>query len=209
MGTRSETLIVATRNQKKTGEIREMLQGISKVADVVDVVELEAKGIDLPEIEETGTTFSQNAALKALGISRELSGLVLADDSGLEVDGLNGEPGVWSSSYGGEEGNHLKNNARLERELASVPVENRTGRFRCVMVLAREGEVLGTFAGSVKGRLIETPRGGEGFGYDPYFIPEGYEETFAELGAEIKNGMSHRGNALRQVVAFLKDCVDS
>ncbi|MGJ8725671.1 MAG: RdgB/HAM1 family non-canonical purine NTP pyrophosphatase [Roseibacillus sp.] len=195
-----ERLIVATRNKKKTIEIREMLQGIY---EVIDVTELEAEGVSLPEIEETGTTFSENASLKAVGISREVEGLVLADDSGLEVDGLNGEPGVWSSSYGGEEGNHLKNNARLERELPSVPEEKRTGRFRCVMVLAKGGESLGEFAGSVEGRLVEKPRGEGGFGYDPYFIPEGYEETFAELGAEIKNGMSHRGRALRLVIKYL------
>ena len=196
-----ERLIVATRNQKKTIEIREMLEGI---CEVIDVTELEAEGKSLPEIEETGTTFAENATLKAVGISKEVAGLVLADDSGLEVDGLNGEPGVWSSSYGGEEGNHLKNNARLERELPSVPEEKRTGRFRCVMVLAKGGELLGEFAGAVEGRLLEKPQGSEGFGYDPYFVPEGHEKTFAELGSDIKNGMSHRGRALRQVVEYLR-----
>lgn len=196
-----ERLIVATRNQKKTLEIREMLRGI---CEVQDVTELEAEGSSLPEIEETGSSFVENATLKAVGISKVVGGMVLADDSGLEVDGLNGEPGVWSSSYGGEEGNHLKNNARLERELVAVPAEQRTGRFRCVMVLAKEGEVLGSFAGSVEGRLQESPAGEEGFGYDPYFVPEGFVKTFAELGPEIKNGMSHRGRALREVLAFLE-----
>lgn len=193
-------LVVATRNAKKTVEIRELLLGIH---EVVDVNELEAEGVILPEVEETGTTFVENATLKAVAISRVVDGLVLADDSGLEVDGLGGEPGVWSSSYGGEEGNHLQNNARLEREMEAVPRENRTGRFRCVMVLAREGRALADFAGLVEGRLLEKPRGSEGFGYDPYFIPEGYAETFAELGREVKNGMSHRGRALAQVVAWL------
>ena len=195
-----DRLIVATRNQKKTIEIREMLKG---VCGVIDVTELEAEGATLPEIEETGTTFAENATLKALGISAVVEGLVLADDSGLEIDGLNGEPGVWSSSYGGEEGNHLKNNARLERELPKVPEEQRTGRFRCVMVLAKGGKAQGEFAGAVEGRLLEKPQGAEGFGYDPYFVPEGYEKTFAELGPEVKNGMSHRGRALRQVVEHL------
>ena len=173
---------------------------------MIDVTELEVEGVSLPEIEETGTTFVENATLKAVGISAVVEGLVLADDSGLEVDGLNGEPGVWSSSYGGEEGNHSKNNARLERELPGVPEEKRTGRFRCVMVLAKGGESLGEFAGAVEGRLLEKPQGVEGFGYDPYFVPEGYEKTFAELGPEIKNGMSHRGRALRQVVERLRGC---
>ena len=156
MPTPLELLIVATRNQKKTVEIRNMLEGIY---EVVDVPELEERGVELPEIEETGTTFSENAALKAIGISKVVSGLVLADDSGLEVDGLGGEPGVWSSSYGGEEGNHHKNNARLERELVTVPEGERTGRFQCVMVLAAEGKALSEFAGSVEGRLVEKPRG--------------------------------------------------
>lgn len=201
MAERMERLVVATRNAKKTLEIREMLQGI---CEVVDVTELEAEGVVLPEIAETGTTFTQNATLKAVGISRVVEGLVLADDSGLEVDGLGGEPGVWSSSYGGEEGNHLKNNARLERELVAVPEMERTGRFQCVMVLAKSGLTLGDFPGVVEGRLIAQPRGEDGFGYDPYFIPEGYEETFAELGREVKNGMSHRGRALAQVVSWLE-----
>ena len=201
MSKRAERLIVATRNQKKTIEIREMLAGI---CEVIDVSELEAEGMSLPEVEETGTTFVENATLKAIGISRVVEGLVLADDSGLEVDGLDGEPGVWSSSYGGEEGNHLKNNARLEKELVRVSEEKRTGRFQCVMVLARGGEALADFAGAVEGRLVDQPRGAEGFGYDPYFIPEGYTETFAELGREIKNGMSHRGRALAQAADWVK-----
>jgi len=201
MSKRAERLIVATRNQKKTIEIREMLDGI---CEVIDVSELEAEGMSLPEVEETGTTFVENATLKAIGISRVVEGLVLADDSGLEVDGLDGEPGVWSSSYGGEEGNHLKNNARLEKELVRVSEEKRTGRFQCVMVLARGGEALADFAGAVEGRLVDQPRGAEGFGYDPYFIPEGYTETFAELGREIKNGMSHRGRALAQAADWVK-----
>ena len=201
MSKRAERLIVATRNQKKTIEIREMLAGI---CEVIDVSELEAEGMSLPEVEETGTTFVENATLKAIGISCVVEGLVLADDSGLEVDGLDGEPGVWSSSYGGEEGNHLKNNARLEKELVRVSEEKRTGRFQCVMVLARGGEALADFAGAVEGRLVDQPRGAQGFGYDPYFIPEGYTETFAELGREIKNGMSHRGRALAQAADWVK-----
>lgn len=200
MAEKRARLMVATRNAKKTVEIREMLQGI---CEVIDVNELEAEGVILPEVEETGVTFLENATLKAVAISRAVEGLVLADDSGLEVDGLGGEPGVWSSSYGGEEGNHLQNNARLEREIVAVPQTDRTGRFQCVMVLARAGQALADFAGVVEGRLIEKPKGSEGFGYDPYFIPQGYDETFAELGSEVKNGMSHRGRALAQVVAWL------
>ena len=195
-----EKLLVATRNQKKTVEIRGMLKGY---LDVLDVTELEATGKKLPEIEETGTTFSENATLKAVGISREVEGWVLADDSGLEVDGLGGEPGVYSSSYGGEEGNHLRNNQRLSLDLMSLEAAERKGRFRCVMVLAKDGKVRAEFAGVVEDELISEPRGEEGFGYDPYFVPEEYVETFAELGLEVKNAMSHRGRALGQVREWL------
>ena len=167
--------------------------------EVLDVTDFP----DLPEVEETGTTFLENATLKALAISRELGGLVLSDDSGLEVDALDGRPGVWSSSFGGEEGNHAKNNERMMREMAGQEV--RTARFRCVMVLAKAGELLAHFDGSVEGRILDQPSGGGGFGYDPLFAPEGYDQSFAELGAEVKNGMSHRGRALAKVVGWLEE----
>lgn len=187
-------LLIATRNAHKTQEIREMLGDRYEVADVTSFP-------NLPEVEETGTTFLENATLKALAISREVSGLVLSDDSGLEVDALGGRPGVWSSSFGGEEGNHAKNNERMMREMGGQ--EDRAARFRCVMVLAEAGEVLAHFDGSVEGRVLDQASGGGGFGYDPLFAPEGYDESFAELGAEVKNGMSHRGRALAKVVAWL------
>lgn len=157
---------------------------------------------DFPEIEETGTTFLENARLKALGISRLIPGWVLSDDSGLEVDALNGAPGVWSSSYGGEEGNHPKNNARLLEEMAGKL--HRTARFRCTMVLAKDGEEIANFSGTVEGRLVEESHGSGGFGYDPLFVPTGHDRTFAELGAEVKNSLSHRSRALAQVCTFLE-----
>jgi len=197
---KTNKLLIATRNSKKTKEIRGFFDS---EWEVLDVEELEKTGKILPEVDETGTTFLENATLKAEGISRDVAGWVLADDSGLEVDALGGEPGVWSSSFGGEEGNHAKNNERLVLELGKISEEKRTGRFRCVMVLAREGRRVADFSGSVEGRLIADARGAEGFGYDPHFVPEGYEESFAELGLEVKNTMSHRGRALAQVVAFL------
>ncbi len=190
-----KALVIATRNAHKTQEIREMLGDHYEVKDVRDFP-------NLPEVEETGTTFLENATLKALAISREVGGLVLSDDSGLEVDALGGRPGVWSSSFGGEEGNHARNNERMMREMAGQEV--RTGRFRCVMVLAEAGEVLAHFEGTVEGRVLEQESGGGGFGYDPLFAPDGYEQSFAELGAEVKNSMSHRGRALAKVVAWLE-----
>ena len=187
-------LIIATRNAHKTAEIRDV------VGDAFEVLDATAFP-DCPEIEETGTTFLENARLKALGISRVIKGWVLSDDSGLEVDALDGAPGVWSSSYGGEEGNHALNNQRLMKEMAGK--EPRTARFRCTMVLARDGREEAHFSGTVEGRLIEELRGREGFGYDPLFIPEGHDLTFAELGPEAKSGLSHRARALRQAVDFL------
>ena len=189
-------LLVATRNAHKTGEIRAMLAGRCEVLDVTAFP-------GLPEIAETGTTFLENATLKARGISREVDGWVLSDDSGLEVDALGGAPGVWSSSFGGEEGNHVRNNARLLRELAGVPVARRTARFRCTMVVARGGEVLAHFDGMVDGRILAQPRGEGGFGYDPLFAAEGFERSFAELTTAEKNALSHRARALAQVVAWL------
>jgi XTP/dITP diphosphohydrolase len=188
-------LVIATRNAHKTREIREMLGDRYRVLDVNDFP-------DLPAIEETGTTFLENATLKAAGISRHVTGLVLSDDSGLEVDALGGAPGVWSSSFGGEEGNHAKNNARLLSQMAGRT--DRAARFRCTMVLAENGQVLADFSGTVEGRILEERFGAGGFGYDPLFAPEGHDKTFAELGAEVKNSMSHRGRALAKVIAWLE-----
>lgn len=187
-------LILATRNPHKTGEIRAM------VADRYEVLDATAFP-EFPEIEETGTTFLENARLKAEGISREIDGWVLSDDSGLEVAALDGAPGVWSSSYGGEEGNHAKNNARLLAEMSGK--SNRSAKFCCTMVLARNGVAEADFTGEVQGSLIDALHGAGGFGYDPLFIPDGHDKTFAELGDEIKNTLSHRARALAQVIAFL------
>ncbi|MES2921145.1 MAG: RdgB/HAM1 family non-canonical purine NTP pyrophosphatase [Verrucomicrobiota bacterium] len=187
-------LILATRNAHKTAEIRAMIGDRFEVVNATSFP-------DFPEIEETGTTFLENARLKAEGISRRINGWVLSDDSGLEVDALGGAPGVWSSSFGGEEGNHAKNNARLLAEMAGKP--DRGARFRCTMVLAHGGVEQANFSGTVEGRLVESLHGTGGFGYDPLFVPEGHGHTFAELGEEIKNTLSHRSRALEQVVSYL------
>ena len=187
-------LIIATRNAHKTAEIRAMIGDRFEVLDVTSFPEC-------PEIEETGTTFLENARLKAEGISRVIDGWVLSDDSGLEVDALGGAPGVWSSSFGGEEGNHAMNNARLLREMAGKV--DRRARFRCTMVLARDGKEVANFSGTVEGTIIDDTRGAMGFGYDPLFVPEGHAATFAELGDEIKNSLSHRSRTLTQAVEFL------
>jgi len=190
-------LILATRNAHKTAEIRSMLGDRYEVLDATAFP-------DFPPIEETGTTFLENARLKAEGISRLIPGLVLSDDSGLEVDALGGAPGVWSSSYGGEEGNHPLNNERLLREMAAL--SDRTARFRCTMVLAENGHELAHFDGTVEGSIIPEKRGTGGFGYDPLFVPNGHESTFSELGDDVKNQLSHRARALVKVVAWLESC---
>ena len=186
-------LIVATRNAHKVDEIRAILSDF----EICDLSVVEKP----PFVEETGTTFLENATLKAVAISKVTDELVLADDSGLEVDALGGEPGVFSSSYGGEEGNDALNNARMVREMAGKV--DRVARFRCVIVVARKGEVLADFSGAVEGRIADEAGGDGGFGYDPFFVPEGHESSFAELGEEVKNTLSHRARALAGVQVWL------
>jgi len=187
-------LLIATGNSHKTGEIRAMLGAGYDISDLKSHPEW-------PSVEETGTTFIENATLKAVEISKRVPGLVLSDDSGLEVDALGGAPGVYSSRYAGEDGNDSANNTKLLHELDGVG--DRTARFRCVMVLAENGKVLASFDGAVEGHIIHQLHGQGGFGYDPLFMPDGFTQTFAELGEDIKNGFSHRARALEKVRTWL------
>jgi XTP/dITP diphosphohydrolase len=183
------TVLVSTRNAHKLVEIRQILGPSFELLDLSSVPAL-------GEVEETGTTFEENAALKALAASAHFGGWVLADDSGLEVDALGGAPGVRSARFSGEGATDVTNRALLLEKLATVPADQRSARFRCVIALARRGEVLAHFSGAVEGAIIQSEKGEGGFGYDPLFVPEGFGETFAELGAETKNRLSHRGRAL-------------
>ena len=183
------TVLVSTRNAHKLVEIRQIL---GPSFELLDLSSIPALG----EVEETGTTFEENAALKALAASAHFDGWVLADDSGLEVDALGGAPGVRSARFSGEGATDVTNRALLLEKLATVPADQRSARFRCVIALARGGEVLAHFSGAVEGAIIQSEKGEGGFGYDPLFVPEGFGETFAELGAETKNRLSHRGRAL-------------
>ncbi len=183
------TVLVSTRNAHKLVEIRQIL---GPSFELLDLSSIPALG----EVEETGTTFEENAALKALAASAHFGGWVLADDSGLEVDALGGAPGVRSARFSGEGATDVTNRALLLEKLAGVPSNQRSARFRCVIALARGGEVLAHFSGAVEGAIIQSEKGEGGFGYDPLFVPEGFGETFAELGAETKNRLSHRGRAL-------------
>ena len=157
---------------------------------------------DLPEVEETGETFEANARLKALAASPHYEGWVLADDSGLEVDALGGAPGVRSARFAGDNADMAANRRLLVEKIRYQ--KNRAARFRCVLALAKNGEVLRTFSGTIRGSIIDTERGDGGFGYDPLFVPEGAPRTFAEMSAEEKHLLSHRGRAMREVANFLR-----
>jgi XTP/dITP diphosphohydrolase len=184
-------IFLATRNRHKTSEIQTMLgEGVI----VTDATQHER----LPEIEETGATFEENSRLKAEGVSRLIAGIVLADDSGLEVDALDKEPGVYSARYAGLGCTDEGNTALVLQKMAAVSHAHRTARFRCVLTVAENGKSLVFFSGSVEGLLATEVRGGGGFGYDPIFMPLGYDQTFGELSSEIKHSMSHRGRALAQ-----------
>ena len=193
-----QTLLVATWNTHKTKEIGQILGSGWDVRDLTTLV-------DAPKVEETGSTFAENAALKAVAISESFPELVLADDSGLAVDALNGEPGVYSARFAGEDATDAQNRSKLIGLLKTLPAREFPARFQCEMVLASKGEIQGSFSGTVEGIVVPSERGDHGFGYDSMFIPAGYSQTFAELPSEIKNSLSHRARALAQVVAFLQN----
>ena len=192
-------LVVATRNRHKTREIHDILGPKFRVRDLTAHPEVS-------EIRESETSFEENAKLKALAASKQLPALVIGEDSGLEVDALGGTPGIFSARYAGANATDRDKIDKLLRELARVPATDdlRRARFRCVVALARTGNLLGTFKGILEGRIADKPRGGSGFGYDPIFIPEGFEETFGELPAEVKNSVSHRAKAIRELADRLR-----
>jgi XTP/dITP diphosphohydrolase len=189
-------LLLATRNSHKTREFAEILGAGFEIRHLADVAEL-------PPVEETGLTFQANAILKAVEISKQFEELVVADDSGLEVDALQGAPGIYSARYAGEQATDAAKVAKLLAALARQNPAPRSARFRCSLALARGGEVLATFDGVVEGTIVEAPRGEAGFGYDPVFQPRGFDQTFGELSATDKNRISHRAQAIRSLRAAL------
>ncbi|MGC9450116.1 MAG: RdgB/HAM1 family non-canonical purine NTP pyrophosphatase [Oceanipulchritudo sp.] len=160
----------------------------------------------MPEVEETGTTFEANARIKGEALLDKLpeGAWALADDSGLEVDALDGAPGVQSARYAGPAGNAAANNIKLLQALRGVPMKNRTARFVCVLFFANSGGEDYCFRGSCEGHILETPSGKGGFGYDPLFQPLGYNKSFAALGSAVKHGLSHRGRALKEWMQFVR-----
>jgi XTP/dITP diphosphohydrolase len=198
-------LFLATRNSHKVGELKELLGNGWAVGSIFEA------GRELPEIEETGRTFLENATLKAVGLSLHVPGWVLADDSGLEVEALGGAPGVISAHYAGRHGDDAANNQKVLAEMEAVGAKGpaqRRAQFRCVLAVAEEGRRLASFEGVVEGRLLDRIEGTRGFGYDGMFVPEGYEESFGLLPAEVKARISHRSQALRQFLNWANQTPD-
>jgi XTP/dITP diphosphohydrolase len=207
-------LVVASNNKKKLRELREILAHRAPGLSLLSAAE-----VGLGDIDETGTTFRENALIKALAAWRATRKLALADDSGLEVDALGGAPGVYSARYAGPSATDADNNAKVQMALAETPDALRTARYRCVIALVvpialaeavgaepvtGEPEVAHLFAeGSVEGLMLRAPRGEGGFGYDPYMLYPPAGLTFAELPAEAKHAISHRGQALEVLTPLL------
>lgn len=192
-------IIIATHNKGKAREYKELFKKYEINAfSLLDLPET------IPEVEETGTTFAENAALKAQEVSSILNQSVMADDSGLVIDALDGRPGIYSARYAGEGKVDLDNNKKVMEELSDVPEEKRTARFVCVLAIAIPGQEIIFKTGISEGKIAYSMVGNNGFGYDPIFIPNGYDHTMAELPAEIKNKISHRYDAMVKLDGWIK-----
>ena len=198
MNPKPPLLVLATGNFNKVVELRHLLQDV-----FIAPVTATDLGLALPA-EEPYATFRENAAHKALSVARQTDLLVLGEDSGLEVDALDGRPGVHSKRYSGPQGDAKANNDKLLAELKNVPWPLRKARFRCVLALASEGKVLFTATGECAGIIAKEPRGSGGFGYDPLFYLPEWNRTIAELSANEKNRISHRSRALVKARAFIR-----
>ena len=195
-------VIIATKSPGKAREFEHIFapRGIA-VRTLLDYPEIE-------DVEETGTTFEENATLKAEAVSQRLNKMVIGDDSGLIVDALEGRPGIYSARYAGESKNDQKNLEKVLDELQGVSEENRTARFYCALAIAIPGKETITVAGTCEGRILEEQRGTNGFGYDPvFFVPE-KDCAMAELSSDEKNKISHRANALNKLDGILNSIVE-
>lgn len=192
-------LLVATHNQGKVTEFAEMLADLQ-----IEWLSLDDVGVTT-DVAETGKTFRENAVLKATWYAQETGLLTLADDSGLEVDALNGEPGVFTARYGGSGLSHADRYHLLLKNMSGVPEPERTARFRCVIALVGgDGRLLHTSDGICEGRIALAPAGDGGFGYDPVFYLPERGQTMAQVGAAIKHQISHRGRAMHAMEPFLR-----
>lgn len=195
------SIIIATANKNKFEEISQILKGLApNILSLQDFPQIEV-------IEENGSSFQENSLIKARNVFGETGLLTLADDSGLEVDALNGAPGIYSARYAGEPSDYQVNNRKLLQDLHEIPDHQRAAQFRCVVAIVGP-KIEQVVEGIVTGRIIRELRGDKGFGYDPLFVPDGFEQTFAELGEEIKNQMSHRARAFLKARKILEDFTD-
>lgn len=199
-----ERIIIASRNKGKINEFKKLFE-----KEGVTVISLDDLDMTIPEIEETGATFHENAKIKAETVASIVNEPVIADDSGLVVDALNGRPGVYSARYAGEPTDDVKNYEKVLDELEAVEEKNRTARFVAVLALSRPGEETLFFEGKCEGKIAYEPKGEHGFGYDPIFIPDGYDVTMAQLTGDEKNKISHRFHALERLKKWLTKNLNS
>lgn len=193
----NKTIIIATKNEGKAKEFVKMFKDYGyEVKTLLDFP-------DIPDIPETGSTFKENAFQKASAISERLNTIVLADDSGLEVEALNGQPGIYSARFAGEHGNDKKNNEKLMNELKETPKDKREANFHCSLVLVGPNKNPLHVIGEVDGYILDEPRGTHGFGYDPIFYLPEKEKTMAELDDQEKNKTSHRAIAIEKLKDYL------
>jgi XTP/dITP diphosphohydrolase len=195
-------VIIATKNPGKAKEFEHIFapRGIA-VKTLLDYPEIE-------DVEETGSTFEENATLKAEAVSKILNKMVIGDDSGLIVDALEGRPGIYSARYAGEHKNDQKNLEKVLDELKGVSEEDRTARFYCALAVALPGKEAITVSGTCEGRILDEQRGTNGFGYDPVFYVPDKSRTMAELTSDEKNKISHRANALKKLDGILDSIVE-
>ncbi len=191
-------LVIASNNKNKIKEIKSILDG-----QFDEILSMGEAGYD-EEIEETGKTFRENALIKARHVMNQLGCAALADDSGLEVYALGGKPGVYSARYSGKHGDDEANNQKLIEEMQNIPNKARQAHYACVIALCRPNKEELTAEGFCEGVILREPRGSGGFGYDPYFFMEAFDQTMAEMDIDIKNKISHRYNALKGLSALLK-----
>jgi len=192
-------LVIASRNKKKIEELKRLLADLPIVVRAVDEI------ADVPEVVEDEPTFKANAIKKAVEVAKATGLMALADDSGLEVEYLNGEPGVYSSRYAGIPRDDQRNNEKLLRKMQDVPWEKRDAWFKCVIALATPDGEVETCEGKCVGKIGYQPKGELGFGYDPIFVLPEYDKTLAEIDADLKNQISHRAKALAQVKKVLAE----
>lgn len=194
-----QTIIIATKNEGKAKEFKELFNRYGyQIKTLVDFPEIE-------DIPETGSTFAENAYQKASAISKKLNTIVLADDSGIEVDALDGKPGIYSARFAGEHGNDAANNKKLLAELEGLPAEERKANFHCSLVMLGPDRETLSVEGKVYGRILKEGRGAHGFGYDPLFYMDDIGKTMAELTSEEKNKISHRAKALVKLEKQIED----